>query len=66
MIILSEFTVFRPFTFTFSRLVGRQKFDEAIEYLRSGLKDNASDLSSLEMIAHCHHWAGHAVEAILP
>ncbi len=56
--------MFRPFTITFSRMIGRQEFDKAIDYLRSGLKGNESDISSLEMIAHCHHWAGHEEEAI--
>lgn len=56
--------LFRPFTFTLSRMIGQQEFDKAIDYLRSGLKGNESDLSSLEMIAHCHHWAGHADDAI--
>jgi tetratricopeptide (TPR) repeat protein len=56
--------VFRPFTFAFSRMIGRQEFDKAIDYLRSGLRGNESDLSSLEVIAHCHQWAGRADDAI--
>lgn len=56
--------MFRPFTIAFSRMIGRQEFDKAIDYLRLGLKGNKSDLSSLEMIAHCYHWAGRADEAI--
>jgi tetratricopeptide (TPR) repeat protein len=45
-------------------MIGRQEFDKAIAHLRSELRGNASDISSLEMIAHCHHWAGRADEAI--
>lgn len=56
--------MFRPFTIKFSRMIGRQEFDKAIDYLRSGLKGNKSDLSSLEMIANCHHWAGRTDDAI--
>lgn len=54
----------RPFSIAFSRMIGQQEFDRAIDYLRSGLKGDASDLSSLEMIAHCHHWSGSETEAI--
>jgi tetratricopeptide (TPR) repeat protein len=56
--------VFRPFTITLSGMIGRRDFDKAIEYLRSNLKGKASDLSSLEMIAHCHYWAGKPDDAI--
>jgi tetratricopeptide (TPR) repeat protein len=56
--------MFRPFTFAFSRMIGRQEFDKAIDYLRSNLKNDASDMSSLEMIAHCHQWAGRPDKAI--
>jgi tetratricopeptide (TPR) repeat protein len=38
--------------------------DGAIVYLRAGLKGDASDLASLEMIAQCHLWAGRTDEAI--
>jgi len=56
--------VFGPFTVKFSRMIGWQEFDKAIDYLRSGLRGNKSDLSSLEMIAHCHLWAGRPDDAI--
>ncbi len=48
----------------FARMVGRQEFDKAIEYLRAGLKGDASDQNSLELIADCYHWAGRNEEAI--
>lgn len=49
----------------FARMIGRSEFDKAIDYLRAGLKDNASDAASLEMIANCHHWAGRNEQAIV-
>jgi tetratricopeptide (TPR) repeat protein len=54
----------RPFTIRFSLMIGRKEFDKAIDYLRAGLKGDTSDLASLEMIAHCHDWAGRSEEAI--
>jgi tetratricopeptide (TPR) repeat protein len=54
----------RPFTMRFARLIGRKDFDGAIDYLRTGLKGNASDVASLEMMAQCHQWARHTDEAI--
>ena len=48
----------------FAHLIGRQDFDGAIDYLRAGLKGDASDLASLEMIAQCHHWARRTDDAI--
>ena len=49
----------------FARMIGREEFDDAIDYLRAGLKGNKSDLASIEMIAHCHHWAGRKEETIV-
>ncbi|MEQ1697580.1 MAG: tetratricopeptide repeat protein [Hyphomicrobiaceae bacterium] len=53
----------RPFTIQLSLLIGRQDFDGAIAYLRAHLKGDSSDISSLEMIAHCQLWAGRTDEA---
>ena len=47
-----------------AKMIGRRDFDGAINYLRAGLKGDEADLASLEMIAHCQHWAGRHDEAI--
>ena len=54
----------RPLSSGISSLVGREDFGGAVDFLRAGLKGDASDLNTLKMIAHCHHWAGHTDEAI--
>jgi tetratricopeptide (TPR) repeat protein len=54
----------RPFTFRMARMIGSRQFDAAIHDLRAGLKGNASDAASLEMIAQCHRWAGRNEAAI--
>jgi tetratricopeptide (TPR) repeat protein len=59
-----EFRGLRPFTFRMARMIGGQQFDAAIDDLSAGLKGNASDAASLEMIAQCHRWAGRNEEAI--
>lgn len=56
--------LFSPFTPKVARLIGREDFDGAIEYLRAKLRGNASDVAALEMIAQCHQWAGRTQEAI--
>jgi tetratricopeptide (TPR) repeat protein len=48
----------------FAKMIGRREFDDAIAYLRNGLKGDKSDIYSLEMIADCHHWAGRTDDAI--
>ncbi|MGI9408670.1 MAG: tetratricopeptide repeat protein [Hyphomicrobiaceae bacterium] len=54
----------RPLSICISNLIGREDFDGAVDYLRAGLKGDASDLDTLKMIAHCHHWAGNTDDAI--
>lgn len=54
----------RLVTFHLARLIGRRKFDAAIDHLRSGLRGGKSDVDSLEMIAMCHQWADRNDEAI--
>lgn len=53
----------KPFTLRLSRLVGSRRFDEAIDELRAGLTGGDDDLSSLEMIALCQHWADRGEDA---
>ncbi len=54
----------RPFTIKLAGMIGRQEYDKATAYLRSGLKGDKSDADSLAMIANCHHWAGQPDQAI--
>lgn len=54
----------RPFTLRLAGVLGRRELDQAIAEMRAGLRGDSSDQASLEMIAHCHQWAGHTDEAI--
>jgi tetratricopeptide (TPR) repeat protein len=44
--------------FHVARCIGRKDFPEAIRTLQSSLVNNSSDTSALELLAHCHRWAG--------
>lgn len=46
------------------RFVGAKDFDGAIKMLTEGLANTKEDALSLEMIAHCHQWAGRGEMAI--
>jgi tetratricopeptide (TPR) repeat protein len=62
--ILGEVSILFQFSIRFAKMMGSEKFDDAIDYLRDGLKGDMSDLAAIEMIAHCHRWAGRPAEAI--
>jgi len=40
-----------------ARCVGRKDYDGAIYVLEETLSNNPEDISSLQMLAQCHHWA---------
>lgn len=54
----------RLYSRRFFHLIARKDFDGAIELLQQSLKNEASDIEALEMMALCHMWAGRQADAI--
>jgi tetratricopeptide (TPR) repeat protein len=50
--------------FQVSRYIGRGDYSRAIHILESSLSNNAADIPSLEMIAHCYRWSQQNDKAI--